>query len=73
MFGRGWDKADRRGLAFMQASGVAFTKADPAFVKAVAEKTAPLEDNWAKAAEAKGLKDPKKVLAEFRAEVKKLQ
>jgi TRAP-type transport system periplasmic protein len=73
MFGRGWDKADRRGLAFMQASGVAFTKADPAFVKAVADKTAPLEDNWAKAAEAKGLKDPKKVLAEFRAEIKKLQ
>jgi TRAP-type C4-dicarboxylate transport system substrate-binding protein len=73
MFGRGWDKADRRGLAFMQASGVAFTKADPAFVKAVTEKTAPLEDNWAKAAEAKGLKDPKKVLAEFRAEIKKLQ
>jgi TRAP-type transport system periplasmic protein len=73
MFGRGWDKADRRGLAFMQASGVSFTKADPAFVKAVAEKTAPLEGNWAKAAEGKGLKDPKKVLADFRAEIKKLQ
>jgi hypothetical protein len=57
----------------MQASGVTFTKADPAFVKAVSEKTTPLEDNWAKAAEAKGLKDPKKVLAEFRAEIKKLQ
>ena len=28
MFGRGWDKVDRRGMAFMQAAGVQFTKAD---------------------------------------------
>ena len=35
MFGRGWDKVDRRGMAFMQAAGVQFTKADAAFVKAV--------------------------------------
>jgi TRAP-type C4-dicarboxylate transport system substrate-binding protein len=73
MFGRGWDKVDRRGMAFMQAAGVQFTKADPAFVKAVKDKTAVVEDNWAKAAEAKGLKDAKKVLAEFRAEIAKLQ
>ena len=72
-FGRGWDKVDRRGMAFMQAAGVQFTKADPAFVKAVAAKIAPLEDSWAKAAEAKGLKDAKKVLGEYRAEIKKLQ
>ena len=44
MIGRGWDKVDRRGMAFMQAAGVQFTKADPAFVKAVKEKTAPLDD-----------------------------
>ena len=73
MIGQGWDKVDRRGLAFMQANGVQFTKADPAFVKAVDARTSPLVDTWAKAAEAKGLKDPKKVLAEFRAEIKKLQ
>jgi TRAP-type C4-dicarboxylate transport system substrate-binding protein len=73
MFGRGWDKVDRRGMAFMQAAGVQFTKADAAFVKAVREKTAAVEDTWAKAAEAKGLKDAKKVLAEFRAEIAKLQ
>ena len=36
-------------------------------------KTAGLEDNWAKAAEAKGLKDAKKVLADYRAEIAKLQ
>jgi TRAP-type C4-dicarboxylate transport system substrate-binding protein len=73
MFGRGWDKVDRRGMAFMQAAGVQFTQANPAFVKAVQEKTAPVEDRWASAAEAKGLKDAKKVLAEFRAEIIKLE
>jgi TRAP-type C4-dicarboxylate transport system substrate-binding protein len=73
MLGRGWDKVDRRGMAFMQAAGVQFTKADAAFVNAVKTKTAGLEDSWAKAAEAKGLKDAKKVLADYRAEIAKLQ
>ena len=73
MFGRGWDRVDRRGMAFMQAAGVKFTKADAAFVNAVQDKTAPVEERWAAAAEAKGLKDPKKVLAEYRAEIKKLE
>jgi TRAP-type transport system periplasmic protein len=73
MIGKGWDKVDRRGLAFMQANGVQFTKADAEFVKAVDAKMGPLIDTWAKTAEAKGLKDPKKVLAEYRAEIKKLQ
>jgi TRAP-type transport system periplasmic protein len=70
---RGWDKVDRRGMAFMQANGVQFTKADATFVKAVKDKTAGLEDAWVKAAEAKGMKDPKKALAEFRAEIGKLE
>jgi TRAP-type transport system periplasmic protein len=73
MIGRGWDKVDRRGMAFMQAAGVQFTKADPAFVKAVQERTTPLEARWAAEAEKKGLKDAKKVLSDFRAEIKKLQ
>ena len=73
MIGRGWDKVDRRGMAFMQAAGVQFVKADAAFVKAVQEKTTPLEDKWAAEAEKKGLKNAKKVLADYRAEIKKLQ
>jgi TRAP-type C4-dicarboxylate transport system substrate-binding protein len=73
MFGRGWDKVDRRGMAFMQAAGVQFTKADPAFVKAVQDKTAAVEDRWVAAAEGKGLKDARKVLAEFRSDIKKLE
>ena len=73
LYGQAWDKVDRRGLAFMQASGVQMGKADASFVKAVAEKTAPLVDAWSKAAEAKGMKDPKKVLADMRADIAKLQ
>ena len=73
MFGQGWDKVDRRGMAFMQAAGVQFAKADATFVKAVQDKIGPVEDKWATAAEAKGLKDAKKVLAEYRAEIKKLE
>ena len=73
LFGRGWDKVDRRGMAFMQAAGVQFTKADAAFVKTVGERTSGLESSWATAAAAKGMKDPKKALADFRAEIKKLQ
>jgi TRAP-type transport system periplasmic protein len=73
MVGRAWDKADRRGIALMQANGVEFTKADAAFVSAVKVKTSALEDNWVKAAEGRGLKDAKKVLAEFRAEIAKLE
>jgi TRAP-type C4-dicarboxylate transport system substrate-binding protein len=73
MIGKGWDRVDRRGLAFMQANGVQFTKADPGFVKAVGDKTAGLVDKWAEAAAAKGLSNPKKVLADLRAELKKLQ
>ena len=73
MFDRGWDKVDRRGMAFMQAAGVQFTRADADFVKTVQGNVGALEDKWAAAAEAKGLKDAKKVLAEFRAEIKKLE
>lgn len=73
MFGQSWDRVDRRGHAFMQANGVQTIKADPSLVKVVTEKSAPLVDRWAAAAEAKGMKDPKKALADFRAEIKKLQ
>jgi TRAP-type C4-dicarboxylate transport system substrate-binding protein len=73
MFGQGWDKVDRLGLAFLQANGVQMTRADAAFVKAVDGKTAPLIDSWAKAAEAKGMKNAKKALAELRADAARLQ
>jgi TRAP-type transport system periplasmic protein len=71
IFGRGWDKVDRRGVALMQANNVQMVKADAAFVADVKAKTAPLEQKWVKDAEAKGLKDAAKILAEFRAEIAK--
>jgi len=39
----------------------------------VKTRTAPLEARWAKEAEAKGLKNAAKVLAEFRSEIAKAE
>ena len=71
MIGRQWDKADRRSYALMQANAVQITKADAKFVADMKAKTVPLEQQWVKDAEAKGLKDAAKVLAEFRSEIAK--
>ena len=57
----------------MQANGVQVTKADAKFVADVKAKTAPLEQKWIKDAEAKGLKNADKVLAEFRSEISKAE
>ena len=73
IFGRGWDKVDRRAFALMQVNNVVVTKADAKFVAEVKAKTQPLEQNWVAASKAKGMKDPAKVLAEFRAEIAKLE
>ena len=73
LFGRGWDKVDRRAFALMQANNVTVTKADAKFVADIKAKTSSLESKWAADAEAKGLKDAAKVLAEFRAEIAKLE
>lgn len=71
IFGRNWDKVDRRGIALMQANNVQMVKADAKFVADVKSKTSGLEAKWVKDAEAKGLKGADKVLAEFRAEIAK--
>jgi len=73
LFGRHWDKTDRRAFAMMQVNGVQVTQADAKFVKDVKAKTQALEQTWASAAEAKGLKNASKVLADFRAEIAKLE
>lgn len=73
IIGRNWDKVDRRAYALMQANNVQVVKADAKFVADVKSKTSQLEAKWAKDAEAKGLKDAAKVLAEFRAEIAKAQ
>jgi len=71
IMGRNWDKVDRRAFALMQANNVQVTRADAKFVADVKAKTSQLESKWAKDAEAKGLKDAAKVLAEFRSEIAK--
>ena len=74
MFGQGWDKVDEASRNGAQkAQGVARIQADKAFVKAVADKQDYLETKWAASAQVKGLKEPKKVLAEFRAEIAKVK
>jgi len=73
MIGRQWDKADRLSHALMQANNVQMVKADAKFVADIKAKTTPLEQNWIKDAEAKGLKDAAKVLAEFRSEIAKAE
>lgn len=74
MFGAGWDRVDaasRDGVQKQQ--GVARIMANDAFINEVKAKQAGLEDKWAAAAEARGLKNAKGVLAEFRAEIAKLK
>jgi TRAP-type C4-dicarboxylate transport system substrate-binding protein len=73
MFGEGWDKVDAASREVQKAQGVERIMANPAFVKAVADKQDYLETKWAASAQVKGLKDPRKVLAEFRAEIAKVK
>lgn len=73
IIGRGWDKVDRRATALMQANNVLITKADAKFVADVKAKTSGLEGKWIAQAEAKGLKNAKAVLAEFRSEIAKAE
>jgi len=69
--GKSWDTADQIGLAALQKAAVKIDTASPAFVKEVMAKAKQLDDEWIKGANAKGV-DGAKVLAEFRAELKKV-
>jgi len=69
--GGSWDEADKKGLEALQKSGVKIVNANPAFVAEVQKRSAPIIDDWIKKASAKGI-DAAAVLAEFRAELKKV-
>ncbi len=73
IFGKGWDRVDADGWALMKTQGVQVTKASDAFINEVKAKGGALEDKWVSAAEAKGLKNAKGVLAEFRSEIQKVK
>jgi TRAP-type C4-dicarboxylate transport system substrate-binding protein len=69
--GQSWDDADRRGFEVLKKSTVKIVNADPAFVAEVRKRSAPIVDDWIRKASAKGV-DATGILAEFRAELKKV-
>jgi TRAP-type C4-dicarboxylate transport system substrate-binding protein len=69
--GASWDEADKKGLEALKKSGVKIVSAPPALVAEVQKRSAPIIDDWITKASAKGI-DAAKVLAEFRAELKKV-
>ncbi len=69
--GRGFEAENEVSMAALKARNVAVSIASAGFVRALQAKTAGLEANWIKQANAKGI-DGAKVLAEFRAEVAKV-
>jgi TRAP-type C4-dicarboxylate transport system substrate-binding protein len=73
LFGRSWEEADRRGVAFMQANGIVTTKADRQLIDEVKARTSHLERKWIADAKAKGLTNAEEVLRAFKAEVARLQ
>jgi TRAP-type C4-dicarboxylate transport system substrate-binding protein len=69
--GLSWDAADQKGLEGLKKAGVKIVNADKALVAEVQKRSAPIIDDWIKKASAKGV-DAKAILAEFRAELKKV-
>jgi TRAP-type C4-dicarboxylate transport system substrate-binding protein len=65
--GRAWDRADREGMAVMQANNVEGISASKAFVDEVKSKTSGLEEKWIKEAKERGLTNAAEVLKEYRA------
>jgi TRAP-type C4-dicarboxylate transport system substrate-binding protein len=69
--GKSWDNADRGGMEAMKAAGVNVAEASPALVKEIQAKAVGIQQDWIKAANAKGV-DGAKMLAEFHEELKKV-
>ncbi|MCG6876511.1 MAG: TRAP transporter substrate-binding protein [Betaproteobacteria bacterium] len=72
LIGKHWDRGDQIGREALKTNNVPTITADAAFISALNTKIGPLEDAWYKLAAEKGV-DGKKVLAEFRAEIKKVE
>ena len=69
--GRAFDREDAGGLEALRANKAEVLTAPADFVQALSAKAAPVEAAWVKEAGARGI-DGAKVLAEFRAEVRKV-
>ena len=72
-FGKFWDEEDEKSIAVQKQIGIESTAADAKFVADYKARTAPLEADWVKKAEEKGLRNAAAVLAEFRAEIAKVK
>ena len=70
--GKAWDATDAAALEEMKRANIQIDKASPELVQGVQERAKAINDKWVKDATAKGV-DGAKVLAEFRAEVKRLE
>lgn len=66
-----WDQLNTKGTETMKAAGVQITTADAAFMADLHKLLDPIEANWLKDAEKKGV-DGKAALAFFKAEIKKV-
>jgi TRAP-type C4-dicarboxylate transport system substrate-binding protein len=69
--GKSWDGADAKARAAIEKARVPLVKASPALVAEVRKRSDPIIEDWIAKANAKGVDAPK-VLAEFRAELKKV-
>jgi TRAP-type C4-dicarboxylate transport system substrate-binding protein len=70
--GQSWDRADQVGIQALKKANVTIVQADPAFAGEVRKRSQPIIDDWVKKASDKYHFDARKVLEEFRAEIKKL-
>lgn len=72
LIGKHWDRGDQVGRQALKSNNVPTITANAAFISELNTKIGPLEANWFKLAAGKGV-DGKKVLAEFRGEIEKVQ
>ena len=73
IMGREWDASDRIGQETLDKLKVDSSPSPQALVTEISDRTKGLEQGWFQAVKGKGLSDPDKVLAEFRAEIAKEQ
>jgi TRAP-type C4-dicarboxylate transport system substrate-binding protein len=69
--GKSWDAADQKGLAALKTAKVKIVHADKALQAEVKKRSDPIIEDWIAKANAKGADAPA-ILAEFRAELKKV-
>jgi len=69
--GQSWDKADQVGLNALKAAGAKVVTASPEMQAEARKRAGPIVEDWIKKASAKGV-NAKAILAEFRAELKKV-